>query len=159
MNTIVTYSFIIQIKYSNSFNCRFLYVSEPLTSMKKELESLFEAHIEEGTPDDSPERQDLQLFSHISSLPMGSRKQQFMLLSSISNFHHFEYPSLSEQTCIIKLTHVNYIEHLLYDPDAKENVNGDMIHKYIHQQPYIQHHLGIGLCTCLLLDMCSSGTS
>ena len=25
----------------------------------------------------------------------------------------------------------NYIEHLLYDPDAKENVNGDMICKYI----------------------------
>ena len=95
-------------------------MSEPLTSVKKELESLFEAHIEEGTPDDSLERQDLQLFSHISSLPMGSRKQQFMLLSSISNFHHFRYPSLSEQTRIIKPTHVNYIEHLLYDPDAKE---------------------------------------
>ena len=92
MNTIVTFSFVIQIKYSNSFNCRFLYVSEPLTSVKKELKSLFEAHIEEGTPDESPERQYLQLFSHISSLPLGSRKQQFMLLSSISNFHHFRYP-------------------------------------------------------------------
>ena len=135
MNTIVTYSFIIQIKYSNSFNCRFLYVSQPLTSVKKELESLFEAHIEEGTPDDSPERQDLQLFSYISSLPMGSRKQQFMLLSSISNFHHFRYPLLSEQTCIIKPNHVNYVEHLLYDPDAKENVNGDMIRKYIPTSP------------------------
>ena len=42
-----------------------------------------------------PERQDLQLSRHTSSLPMGSRKQQFMLLSSISNFHHFRYPSLS----------------------------------------------------------------
>ena len=135
MNTIVTYSFSIQIKYSNSFNCRFLYVSEPLTSVKKELESLFEAHTEEGTPDDIPERQDLPLFSHISSLPMGSRKQQFMLLSSISNFLHFGYPSLSEQTHIIKPTHVNYIEHLLYDPDAKENVNGDMICKYIPTSP------------------------
>ena len=135
MNTIVTFSFVIQIKYSNSFNCRFLYVSEPLTSVKKELESLFETHIEEGTPDESPERQYLQLFSHISSLPLGSRKQQFMLLSSISNFHHFRYPSLTEQTCIIKPTHVNYIEHLLYDPDAKENVNGDMIHKYIPTSP------------------------
>ena len=98
MNTIVTFSFVIQIKYSNSFNCRFLYVSEPLTSVKKELESLFEAHIEEGTPDESPERQYLQLFSHISSLPLGSRKQQLMLPSSISNFHHFGYPSLTEQT-------------------------------------------------------------
>ena len=135
MNTIVTFSFVIQIKYSNSFNYRFLYVSEPLPSVKEELESLFEVHIEEGTPDESPERQYLQLFSHTSSLPLGSRKQQFMLLSSISNFHHFRYPSLTEQTRIIKPTHVNYIEHLLYDPDAKENVNGDMICKYIPTSP------------------------
>ena len=101
MNTIVTFSFVIQIKYSNSFNCRFLYVSEPLTSVKKELESLFEVHIEEGTPDESPERQDLQLFSHISSLPLGSRKQQFMLLSSISNFHHLDtHHSLSKHASL-----------------------------------------------------------
>ena len=59
MNTIVTFSFVIQIKYSNSCNYRFLYVSEPLTSMKKELEFLFEVHIEKGSPDQSPERQDL----------------------------------------------------------------------------------------------------
>ena len=135
MNIIVTFSFVIQIKYSNSFSYRFLYVSEPLTSVKEEFESLFEVHIEEGTPDESPERQYLQLFSHTSSLPLGSRKQQFMLLSSIFNFHHFRYPSLTEQTCIIKPTHVNYIEHLLYDPDAKENVNGDMIRKYIPTSP------------------------
>ena len=36
-----------------------------------------------------------------------------------------------EATHIIKPTHVNYIEHILYDPDAKQNVEGDMIHKYI----------------------------
>ena len=110
-------------------------MSEPLTTVKKEVESLFETHIEEGTPDESPETQHLQLFSHISSLPLGSRKQLFMLLSSISNFHHFGYSSVTEQTHIIKPTHVNYIEHLLYDPDAKENVNGDMIRKYIPTSP------------------------
>ena len=110
-------------------------MSEPLSTVKKEVESLFETHIEEGIPDESPETQHLQLFSHISSLPLGSRKQQFMLLSSISNFHHFGYPSVTEQTRIIKPTHVNYIEHLLYDPDAKENVNGDMIRKYIPTSP------------------------
>ena len=110
-------------------------MSEPLNTVKKEVESLFETHIEDGTPDESPETQHLQLFSHLSSLPFGSRKQQFMLLSSISNFHHFGYPSVTEQTHIIKPTHVNYIEHLLYDPDAKENVNGDMIRKYIPTSP------------------------
>ena len=106
MNTIVTFSLLsksnIQIHSIAGFS-----VSEPLTSVKKELESLFEVHIEERTPDESPERQYLQLFSHISSLPLGSRKQQFMLLSSISKFHHFGYPSLTEQTRIIKPTHVN----------------------------------------------------
>ena len=66
---------------------------------------------------------------------MSSRKEQFILLSSISNFHHFGYPSLTEATRIIKLTHVNYIEHILYDPDAKENVEGHMICKYIPTSP------------------------
>ena len=86
-------------------------MSEPLSTVKKEVESLFETHIEEGTPDEIPETQHLQLFSHISSLPLGSRKQQFMLLSSISNFHHFGYPSVTEQTRIIKPTHVNYVRY------------------------------------------------
>ena len=88
-------------------------------------------HIEEGTPDETPETQDVKLLSQISSLPPSSRKEQLILLSSISNFHHFGYPSLMEATHIIKLTHVNYIEHILYDPDAKENVEGNMICKYI----------------------------
>ena len=105
----------------NNFNCRFLYVSEAQTNVKKEVESLFEMHIEEGTPDETPETQDVKLLSQISSLPLSSRKEQFILLSSISNFHHFGYPSLMEATHITKPTHVNYIEHILYDPDAKEN--------------------------------------
>ena len=90
--------------------------------MKHEVESLFEMHIKEGTPDETPETQDVKLLSHTRSLPVSSRKEQFILLSSISNFHHFGYLSLTEATCIIKPTHVNYIEHILYDPDAKENV-------------------------------------
>ena len=103
--------------------------------MKKEVESLFEMHIEEGTPNETPETQDVKLLSQISSLPLSSRKEQFILLSSISNFHHFGYPSLMEATYIIKPTHVNYIEHILYDPDAKENVEGGMICKYIPTSP------------------------
>ena len=103
--------------------------------MKQEVESLFEMHVEEGTPDETPETQDVKLLSHISSLPLSSRKEQFILLSSISNFHHFGYPSLTEASHIIKPTHVNYIEHILYDPDAKENVEGDMICKYISTSP------------------------
>ena len=99
--------------------------------MKKEVESLFETQIEEGTPDETQETQDVKLLSQISSLPLSSRKEQFILLSFISNFHHFLYPSLTEATHIIKPTHVNYIQHILYDPDAKENVEGDMICKYI----------------------------
>ena len=65
----------------NNFNYRFLYVSEALTSVKKEVESLFETHIEEGTPDETSETQDVKLLSQISSLPLSSRKEQFILLS------------------------------------------------------------------------------
>ena len=103
--------------------------------MKQEVESLFEMHIEEGTPDETPETQDVKLLSQISSLPLSSRKKQFILLSFISNFHHLGYLSLTDASHIIKPTHVNYIEHILYDPDAKENVEGDMIHKYIPTPP------------------------
>ena len=87
MNTIVTFSFIIQIKYSNSFNCRFLYVSEPLTSVKKELESLFEAHIEEGTPD-SPERQDLQLSFQSHKFSSNGIKETAIYVAII----YFQFP-------------------------------------------------------------------
>ena len=103
--------------------------------MKQEVGFLFEMHIEEGTLDDTLETQDVKPLNHISSLPLSSRKEQFILLSSISNFHQFGYPSLTEASCIIEPTHINYIEHILYDPDAKENVEGDMIHKYIPTSP------------------------
>ena len=103
--------------------------------MKKEFESLFEMHVDKGRPDETPEIQDVKLLSQVSSLPLSSRKEQFILLLSISNFHHFGYPSLTEATHIIKPTHVNYIEHILYGPDAKENVKGNMICKYIPTSP------------------------
>ena len=103
--------------------------------MKQEVESLFETYIEEGTPDETPETQDVKLLSQISSLSLSSRKEQFILLSSISNFQHFGYPSPTEASCIIKPTHVNYIGHILYDPDGKENMEGNMICKYIPTSP------------------------
>ena len=80
--------FVIQIKYSNSFNCRFLYVSEPLTSVKKELESLFEARIEEGTPDESPERQCLQLFSVSHKFSSSGIKETVIYIAVI----YFQFP-------------------------------------------------------------------
>ena len=87
-----------------------------------------------------------------------------MLLSSISSFHHFGYPLVTEQTCIIKPTCVNYIEHLLYNPDAKENVNGDMICKYIPTSPRnrLMYFLVVGhvqlLTLIKYLQICDSQT-
>ena len=65
----------------------------------------------------------------ILDLPYESPKEQFMLLSSVSNFHEFGYPAMSELSSksIISPNHIMYAEHVLYDPFSKEQQ-----HKKIH---------------------------
>ena len=60
-----------------------------------------------------------------------------MLLSSISNFHKFGYPMISEFTSksVIMPSHITYAEHVLYDPFSKEDMEGNNIRKYIPVSP------------------------
>ena len=73
----------------------------------------------------------------ILDLPCESPKDQFMLLSSASNFHKFGYPAMSELSSksIISPNHIMYAEHLLYDPFSKEDMKGNNIRKYIPVSP------------------------
>ena len=75
--------------------------------------------------------------TQIMDFPYESPKEQFLLLSSISNFHKFGYPSISEFTSksIITPSHVSYAEHVLYDPFSKEDMDGNNIRKYIPVSP------------------------
>ena len=76
----------------------------------------------------------------ILDLPYESPKEQFMLLSSISNFHKFGYSALSELSSktVISSSHIMYAEHVLYDPFSKEDMEGNNIRKYIPVSPHNQ---------------------
>ena len=76
----------------------------------------------------------------IDNLPYESPKDQFILLSSIPNFHKFGYPGIAQSKEIITPTHISYAEHVLYDPFAKDSVEGNMIRKYIPVSP----------CNCIM---------
>ena len=69
-----------------------------------------------------------------------SPKEQFMLLSSISNFHKFGYPAMPELSskCVISPSHITYTEHVLCDPFSKEDMEGNNIRKYIPVSPHNQ---------------------
>ena len=78
---------------------------------------------------------DLTCIKQIDNLPYESPKDQFILLSSIPNFHKFGYPGIAQSNEIITPTHISYAEHVLYDPFAKDSVEGNMIRKYIPVPP------------------------
>ena len=46
-------------------------------------------------------------------------KDQFLLLSSISNFHYMQYPSLQAIPVISKTWSTRYADHIVFDPDEK----------------------------------------
>ena len=64
-----------------------------------------------------------------------SPKDQFLVLASISNYHKHGYPSVRVPSTIIQPTHINFVEHGLYDPFARKNFKGNSIRKYIPQSP------------------------
>ena len=76
----------------------------------------------------------------ILDLPYESPKEQFMLLSSISNFHKFGYPAMSELSSksVISPSHIMYAEHVLHNPFSKEDMKGNDIRKYIPVSPHNQ---------------------
>ena len=75
--------------------------------------------------------------AQILDLHYESPKKQFMLPSSVSNFHKFGYPAMFELSSksIISRNHITYAEHVLYDPFSKEDMEGNNIRKYIPVSP------------------------
>ena len=73
--------------------------------------------------------------SHVSDLPTHSPNDQFQLLSSISNFHKFGYPSINIPKYIVSPNYITYRQHSLCDPYAKENPNGYFISEHLPTSP------------------------
>ena len=71
----------------------------------KQIDQDLAKHIEIGI--EFPKEQ-LTALSHVTDLPTHSPKDQFVLLSSISNFHKFGYPSINTPNHIVSPTHITY---------------------------------------------------
>ena len=78
-----------------------------------------------------------KIITHITEMETSSMKQQFQLLSTISNFQHLQYPSLSS-TRKKKATaqeSLRYMDHILYDPTGRTSKDGLPTRKYIPSSP------------------------
>ena len=65
-----------------------------------------------------------------------SKKQQFTLLSSISNYHYIDYPSFGMNPKYRPTKqHVRFLDHILYDPTQRTTKEGLPIRKYIPASP------------------------
>ena len=78
-----------------------------------------------------------KLISHIAEMQTSSMKQQFLLLGTISNFQHLQYPSLSSTSkkSTTSSESVRYLDHILYDPTCRTSTDGLPIRKYIPTSP------------------------
>ena len=65
------------------------------------------------------------LISHVSHYPTSTAKHQFVLLSSVSNYHWVKNVTLSTNTKQ-KKTFNRFMNHMLYHPDKNEE-NSDHI--------------------------------
>ena len=94
----------------------------------KTIDMAFHAYLGNG---DSGNHCDVATLIHVSHLNCYSPKDQFILLSRISNNHKHGYPSMEKPSNIIHPKHVTFAEHVLYDPFAQENEEG-YLHKELH---------------------------
>ena len=123
-------------------HCGGLWTDEQKAQVDNSLAMFLEAGIKKPNLDGNVDHTSLV---QILDLPCESPKEQFMLLSSVSNFHKFGYLAMCELSSksIISPNHITYAEHVLYDPFSKEDMEGSNIRKYIPVSPcnQIMHFL------------------
>ena len=76
------------------------------------------------------------LIQHILEMDDYLPKDQFMILSSISNYHKYGYPSLKEEGGIIHVRNLSYAEHVFFDEKfSKVGIDGKRVRTYILSSP------------------------
>ena len=115
--------------YINNFICtnchcllsqRLLFATEKWTEKnKQELDTLISQYLTENGSDTTTITTQLE---HITSMTRTTEKDQFLLLSTISNFHWNQYPSLQATSVISKTRSTRYADHIVFDPDEKQHV-------------------------------------
>ena len=71
---------------------------------------------------------------HVAELPSTTEKDQFTLLSSVSNFHWMSLPSVKHAKHLTNETHIAYVQHMLFDVNASTSSEG-YARKYIPPSP------------------------
>ena len=95
------------------------------------MDTDFENHLQNTVPEFEEHP---TLLAHIKTIPSHSMKEQFTLLGTISNFHHYPYPSQRKNNLIINPKHVTYSEHLLHD-ESETISQEEKVRKYIPTSP------------------------
>ena len=105
-----------------------MFTSELWGEENQEIDGLLATHVEQYYTEYGDK---FTTLSHVSSMNTSSPKDQFLMFSSIFNYHKSGYPSLCDPSKIIQPTHIDFIEHGLYDPLASENLEGKYICTFI----------------------------
>ena len=63
-----------------------------------------------------------------------TERDQFLLLSTISNIHWNQYPSLQATSAISKTRSTRYSDHIVFDPDQKQHVPTSPHNQLLHLQ-------------------------
>ena len=71
---------------------------------------------------------------HIASMTRTTERDQFLLLSTISNFHWNQYPSLQATSVISKTRSTRYADHIVFNPDEKQHVPTSPCNQLLHLQ-------------------------
>ena len=84
----------------------------------KEIDDLLHQHLLNYPPSASQEVGDTTLIQHVVQMPVTTPKEQFLCLSSISNYHSLPYPESHGTThqLINPKGHLGYKQHLLHKP-------------------------------------------
>ena len=127
--------------YINNYICtnchcllsqRLLFATEKWTEEnKQELDTLISQYLMENGSDTTTTTTQLE---HITLMTRTTEKDQFLLLSTISNFHWNQYPSLQATSVISKTRSTRYLDHIVFDPDEKQHVPTSPCNCLLHLQ-------------------------
>ena len=114
---------------------RFLYCSEHWITDIQELDDALHNHMKH-----QPEISRIDtIVSHIMDIRSSSEKQQFELLSTISNYHFHGYPRTNNPSSIKIPDYLTYAEHMFHEANSKIDENGISIQQHIPASP--RNHL------------------
>ena len=116
-----------------SFSIRFLHVPELLSHDEMLIDRYFANFFTS-----SPEKPTTEptLIQQILEMDEYSPKDQFAILSLISKYHKYGYPSLKQEGGIIHVRNLSYAEHVFFDEKfSNVKIDGEEVRTYILPSP------------------------